>query len=66
MYSGQLKQYFERYKELCFRERTPEENDEFLRAKSELEMKALPSKELYIAFQELEKVRKAENNGTSV
>ena len=66
MYSGQLKQYFERYKELCFKERTPDENDEFLRAKSELEMKALPSKELYIAFQELEKVRKAENNGTSV
>jgi len=65
MYSGQIKQYFERYKELCFKERTPEENDEFLRAKSELEMKALPSKELYIAFQELEKVRKAEKNGTS-
>ena len=65
MYSSKLKAYFERYKELCFKERTPEENDEFLRAKSELEMKALPSKELYIAFQEIAKVRKAEKNGTS-
>ncbi|MCL2820956.1 MAG: AAA family ATPase [Oscillospiraceae bacterium] len=66
MYSSKLKRYFERYKELLFKERSLEENEEFLRAKSELEIKALPSKELYIAFQELEKVRKAESNGTSI
>ena len=66
MYSNQLKNYFERYKELCFMDRTAEENDEFLRAKAELEIRSLPSKKLYIAFQELEKRRKAVSNGSSV
>jgi len=58
MYSNQLKTFFERYKELSFRERTPEENMEFLRAKTELEMRSIPSTELYIAFQNLEERRK--------
>lgn len=66
MYSHELQNYFERYKELCFKERTPEENEEFLRAKAELEIKSIPSTELYIAFQELEKKRKAGKNGSSV
>jgi len=64
MYSAELKKYFERYKELCFKERTPEENEEFLRSKTELEIMSRPSTELYIAFQELEKRRKAAKNGS--
>jgi len=63
-YSYELQKYFARYKELCLKKRTPEENDEFLRAKAELEIRTIPSTELYIAFQELEKTRKAEKNGT--
>jgi predicted ATPase len=47
MYSEELKKYFERYKELCFKERTPEENEEFLREKSELEIMSQPSRELF-------------------
>lgn len=65
MYSNQLKNYFDRYKELCFKERTPEENKEFLRAKTELEIRSIPSSELYIAFQNLEKQRKAAKNDSS-
>jgi len=65
MYSNQLKRYFERYKELCFKERTPEENDEFLSAKAELEIKSIPSTKLYQAFIDLEKKRKAVKNGSS-
>ncbi|MCL2852468.1 MAG: AAA family ATPase [Defluviitaleaceae bacterium] len=64
MYSNELQGYFARYKELCLKERTTEENDEFLQAKAELEIRAIPSTELYIAFQELEKRRKAVKNGT--
>ena len=64
MYSDELQGYFARYKELCLKERTPEENDEFRRAKAELEVRAIPSTELYIAFQELERKRKAVKNGT--
>jgi predicted ATP-binding protein involved in virulence len=64
MYSAQLKSYFERYKELCFKERTPEENEEFLRAKAELEIMSRPSTELYIAFHDLEQKRKAAKNGS--
>ena len=64
MYSNELQRTFTRYKELCLKERTAEENDEFLRTKAELEIKAIPSTELYIAFQELEKARKAAKNGT--
>ena len=63
-YSIYIKSYFERYKELCFKKRSSEENDEFLRAKAELEIRSIPSTELYIAFQELEKRRKAVTNGT--
>jgi len=66
MYSGELIKHFARYKELCLKERTPEENEEFLRAKAELEIKAIPSTELYIAFQNLEEARKAAKNGTSM
>ena len=66
MYSGELIRYFERYKELCFKERTDEENEEFLRAKAELEVKSIPSTELYIAFQDIEKRRKAEKNDSSI
>ena len=65
MYSNMMKKYFSRYKELCFKERTPDENIEFLQAKTELEIKSIPSTELYIAFQDLEKRRKAAKNDTS-
>ncbi|MCL2873675.1 MAG: AAA family ATPase [Defluviitaleaceae bacterium] len=65
MYSNELQGYFARYKELCLKERTAEENDEFLQAKAEFEIRAIPSTELYIKFQELEKTRKAIKNGTS-
>ena len=66
MYSNQLKKHFARYKELCFKERSPQENEEFLRAKAELEIRSIPSTELYIAFQNLEKRRKTVINDTSV
>ena len=59
MYSEELKNYFKRYKELCFKERTPEENKEFLKTRTELEIMSRPSTELYIAFQDLERKRKA-------
>jgi predicted ATP-binding protein involved in virulence len=59
MYSDELQGYFAHYKELCFKDRTPEENGEFVKVKAELEIRAIPSTELYIAFQELEKARKA-------
>ncbi|MDR1704377.1 MAG: AAA family ATPase [Clostridiales bacterium] len=62
-YSQALRDYFNRYKELSFKERTPEENEEFLRAKTELELMSPASKELYIAFTNLEKERKAKKNG---
>jgi len=64
-YSNELKSYFERYKELCLKKRTSEENEEFLRAKAELEIRSIPSTELYIAFQNLEKKRKAVKNDSS-
>jgi predicted ATP-binding protein involved in virulence len=66
MYSNEINKYFKRYKELCYKERTPEENEEFLRAKAELEIRSIPSTELYIAFQDLEKRRKAVKNDTSI
>jgi len=66
MYSNELKRYFERYKELCFKMRTAEENEEFLRAKAELEIRSIPSTELYIAFQDIEKRRKEAKNGSSI
>ncbi len=62
MYSEAIKRRFERYKELCFKERTAKENEEFLRAKTELELMAPASKELFIAFRELEQKRKAAGN----
>ena len=65
MYSDELISYFERYKELCLKERTPAENDEFLRAKAELEIRSIPSTQLHIAFKDLEKRRKAGKNGSS-
>ena len=64
-YSNELKNYFERYKELCLKKRTSEENEEFLRAKAELEIRSIPSTELYIAFQDLERRRKAVRNDSS-
>ena len=65
MYSNQLKRLFERYKELCFKERTPEEHEEFLTAKAELEIKSIPSTKLYKAFINIEQKRKAVKNGSS-
>jgi predicted ATPase len=64
-YSEELIRYFNRYKELCLKQRTPEEHEEFLLAKAELEIRSIPSTELYIAFQNLEKRRKAEKNDSS-
>jgi predicted ATP-binding protein involved in virulence len=63
MYSEEMKKQFDRYKELCFKDRTDEENEEFLKAKMELERMAPASKELYIAFQNLEQKRRAAKNG---
>jgi AAA15 family ATPase/GTPase len=63
MYSQELRRYFDRYRELCFKERTEEENEEFLKAKTELELMSPASKELYIAFNDLEEKRKAAKNG---
>ena len=65
MYSNQLKRLFARYKELCFKERTPDENEEFLATKAELEIKSIPSTKLYKAFISLEQQRKAVKNGSS-
>jgi len=65
LYSDEIKKYFARYKELCLKERTPEENKEFVRAKAELEIRAIPSSTLYNAFHALEKERKAAKSGTS-
>jgi len=64
-YSEELIRYFNRYKELCFKQRTDDENKEFLQAKVELEMKSIPSTELHIAFQNLENERKAAKNDPS-
>jgi hypothetical protein len=63
MYSEKMQQHFERYKELCFKERSLEENEEFLRAKTELELMAPASKELFIAFRTIEQKRKEAENG---
>ena len=62
-YSFELKRFFQRYKELCFKERTAEENEEFLRTKTKLELMSPASKELYLAFNDLEEKRKAAKNG---
>lgn len=66
MYSHELIKRFARYKELCLKERTSEEDEEFLIVKAELEIRMIPSTELYIAFQNLEKARKAVKNDTSI
>ena len=63
MYSAEMQRQFERYKELSFKDRTPEENEEFLRAKTELELMSPASKELFIAFRTLEQKRKEVKNG---
>ena len=63
MYSEEMKRRFARYRELCFKERTAEENEEFLRAKTELELMSPASTELFIAFHNLEQQRKAVKNG---
>jgi predicted ATPase len=62
-YSQEMRRYFDRYKELCFKERTTEEDEEFLRAKTKLELMSPASKELYLAFNDLEARRKAAKNG---
>jgi predicted ATPase len=62
MYSEELKRQFKRYETLYFKDRTEEENQEFLKAKTELELMAPVSKELFIAFQNLEKKRKEAKN----
>ena len=64
MYSGRIKGLFQRYKELLFKEpRTKDENIEFLRAKSELELVPPASRELYEEFRMLEAQRKVLKNG---
>ena len=62
MYSEEMKRQFKRYEELCFKRRTEKENEEFLRAKTELELMAPASKELFIAFRKLEEKRKDAKN----
>jgi len=63
MYSEKIKATFERYKELCFKERSLEENEEFLEARTELQLVPPAAKELYSAFRECEEKRKAAKNG---
>lgn len=62
MYSEELKRRFNRYKELCFKKRTAEENKEFVETKMTLERMVPASKELMNAFYELEQQRKAAAN----
>ena len=64
MYSEEMKRQFNKYKELCFKmDRSAEENEEFLRVKTELELMSPASKELFIAFSALEQKRKEAKNG---
>ena len=63
MYSEVMHRQLDRYRELCFKERTAEENEEFLRAKTELELMAPASKELFVEFRELEQKRREAKNG---
>ena len=63
MYSEVMRRRLDRYKELCFKERTAEETEEFLRTKTELELMAPASKELFIEFHKLEQKRKEAKNG---
>ena len=58
MYSEVMRRQLNRYRELCFKERTLEENEEFLRTKTELELMAPASKELFIEFREIEQKRR--------
>jgi len=58
MYSEVMRRQLDRYRELCFKERTVEENEEFLRAKTELELMAPASKELFVEFREIEQKRR--------
>ena len=63
MYSNEMKKVFKRYKELYSKERSPEEEVDFLKTKTELELVPPASKELYFAFREMENKRKASENG---
>ena len=63
MYSEKMNATFERYKELCFKERSQEETEEFLKVKAELKLVPPAAKELYHAFRECEEKRKAAVNG---
>jgi predicted ATP-dependent endonuclease of OLD family len=58
MYSLQIKEQLETYKLLYAKKRTPEENNKFLRAKTELELVPPASRELYLEFRQLEEKRK--------
>ncbi|MDR1689873.1 MAG: AAA family ATPase [Clostridiales bacterium] len=66
MYSNELIRYFKRYKELCLKKRSPEENEEFLQAKAEIEVRAIPSTELYLAYENLERKRRLAKNGSAI
>jgi len=64
MYSEEMKRQFNKYKKLCFKmDRSEEEQDEFLRIKTDLELMSPASKELFIAFRTLEQKRKEAKNG---
>ena len=62
-YSDDMQQRFKRYKELLSKTKTEEENKEFLKLKTDLEMMSPALKELYIAFQDLDKKRRTVKNG---
>jgi hypothetical protein len=57
-YSLEMRRYFLRYKELSSKNRTQEEDIEFLEAKAKLELMSPASKELFIAFRRFEAERK--------
>ena len=64
MYSDKIKAVFKRYQELYSKERTLDENKEFIEVKTELEFVPPASKELYSAFRDMETKRKVvSNNG---
>ncbi|MDR1070719.1 MAG: AAA family ATPase [Gracilibacteraceae bacterium] len=57
-YSNEIKNKFNRYKELCKKEQSAAETAEFRRLVSELELVPPASKELYFAFRAMEDQRK--------
>ncbi|MCL2163607.1 MAG: AAA family ATPase [Oscillospiraceae bacterium] len=63
MYSQKMKEKVDRYNELAFSERSSEEEKEFSKLRIEMQAVSPAQKELYIAFNNIEKKRKIIENG---